>query len=66
MAIGDVMRLEGRLLVTGGGIGIELDDETIWFLELKGRSQPWIGQRVRVRGVQTAFDRVTVETIEPA
>lgn len=64
MAIGDEMVLEGRLLLTNFGIGIELDDETIWHLDVTARVQSFIGQQVKVRGIQSAFDRLRVELIE--
>jgi hypothetical protein len=61
---GEDMVLDGRLVVTQFGLEIELDDESLWYLDIKVRVHIFIGRRVTISGIRTTFDRLAATYIE--
>jgi hypothetical protein len=55
-------RLEGRLLLEQGKPVLMLDGGGRWGLDLDD-GERWLGQRVRIEGVRSGFDRIDVVAI---
>lgn len=55
-------KLEGRLLLERGVPVLMLDGGGRWRLELD-HCERWLGQRVRIEGMRSGFDRIDVAVI---
>ncbi len=66
MPIGTRRRVSGRLMKSGRGLIVELDDGGVYALDGCEEAEDLIGFRVTVEGVRSGFDRLEVEWIGPA
>jgi hypothetical protein len=57
-------RLTGRLLRSGQGLVLEMDDGGQWAHDAGRRAHALLGQRVTIEGTRSGFNLIDVERIE--
>ena len=63
MPIGSRYRLEGQLSNAPRGLLVQVDDGGVWALDADPDAKALVGQRVKVEGTRSGFDRIDVEWI---
>ncbi|MDB5713584.1 MAG: hypothetical protein JWO15_981 [Sphingomonadales bacterium] len=63
MPIGTNRRLEGMLEQVERGFTLLTDQGDVWLLGTESDATAMIGQRIKIEGIRTGFDRIEVEWI---
>lgn len=58
--------MTGLLTRSERGILLEVDDGGVWALDVGGKANQMLGQRVTIEGVRSGYDRINVEWLEVA